>query len=234
MSSPHNRDRASGPGALTPDGCAVELYKILAPRREPEIVHAALPAGADILELGAGTGRVTHGLLALGHAVTAVDRSPEMLAEIRGATTVLAEIADLDLGRRFAGVVLGSCLFNVVDDAVRVAFLTTCARHVAGDGAVLIEAHEPALRERARRGPAGVLPGGVAVAWLEVAIDGDVVDGTLEYRYGSQAWTQSFGTRVFERPAIERELRRGGLRYVHAIDANWFVARADTGVDALP
>jgi len=55
---------------------------------EPEIVHAAVPPGASILELGAGAGRVTHPLVALGHPVVAVDESAEMLARIRGAETV--------------------------------------------------------------------------------------------------------------------------------------------------
>ena len=73
-------DRGTGPGVITPDGCAVELYRLLPPMGEPEIVHAAIPAGAAILELGAGAGRVTHALVALGHPVVAVDESAEMLA----------------------------------------------------------------------------------------------------------------------------------------------------------
>jgi hypothetical protein len=50
---------------ITPDGCAVELYALLPPGGEPEIVHGAVPEGASILELGAGTGRMTHPLLEL-------------------------------------------------------------------------------------------------------------------------------------------------------------------------
>ena len=63
----------------------MELYSLLPPMGEPEIVHAAIPAGAGILELGAGAGRVTHRLLELGHPVVAVDESAEMLARVRGA-----------------------------------------------------------------------------------------------------------------------------------------------------
>jgi hypothetical protein len=54
----------TGPGVITPDGCAVDFYALLPPMGEPGIVHAAIPAGASILELGAGAGRVTHPLLA--------------------------------------------------------------------------------------------------------------------------------------------------------------------------
>jgi hypothetical protein len=49
-------DRGSGPGVITPDGRAVELYALLPPMGEPELVHAAIPAGASILELGPGPG----------------------------------------------------------------------------------------------------------------------------------------------------------------------------------
>ena len=68
---------------------------------EPEIVHATASPGAWILELGCGTGRITHPLVALGHPVVAVDESPEMLAHVRGAETVCARIEDLALDRRF-------------------------------------------------------------------------------------------------------------------------------------
>src|SRR6266540_1015687 len=61
-----------GPGAITPDGCSVELYSALTPAQEPRIVHDAIPHGASILELGAGAGRVTHALLALGRRFDAV------------------------------------------------------------------------------------------------------------------------------------------------------------------
>jgi SAM-dependent methyltransferase len=78
-------ERGTGPGVITPDGCAVELYRVLPAMGEPEVVHAAIPAGAGILELGAGAGRVTHRLIGLGHPVVAVDESAEMLACIQGA-----------------------------------------------------------------------------------------------------------------------------------------------------
>ena len=88
--SPHGRCRAgtmgimtdrqnppgTGPGVITPDGCAVDFYARMTAMGEPEIVHDAIPAGASILELGCGAGRVTHPLVALGHPVTAVDESP--------------------------------------------------------------------------------------------------------------------------------------------------------------
>ena len=77
---------------ITPDGCAVELYARLPAWREPAVIHQAAGDGATILELGCGAGRVTHPLIKLGHELTAVDESPEMLARVRGAQTLLARI----------------------------------------------------------------------------------------------------------------------------------------------
>src|SRR5579859_7120113 len=113
----------SGPGVITPDGCAVDFYALMPDFGEPGIVHEAAGAGASILELGSGAGRVTHPLIALGHPVVAVDESPEMLAHVRGAETVCAQIQDLALGRRFDVVLLASHLISTDDTAERSAFL---------------------------------------------------------------------------------------------------------------
>jgi SAM-dependent methyltransferase len=86
----------SSPGPRAPGGSPVELYALAPPEGEPEIVHAAVPSGAAILELGCGAGRITHRLVELGHPVVGVDQSPEMLAHVRGAETVLADIETLD------------------------------------------------------------------------------------------------------------------------------------------
>ena len=74
----------TGPGEITDDGCAVELYTLLPPFGEAEIVHAAVPEGASILELGCGTGRILKPLAELGHRVHGVDDSPGMLARVAG------------------------------------------------------------------------------------------------------------------------------------------------------
>ncbi len=124
-------NHATGPGPLTDDGCAVELYRRLVATGEPELVETEVRAGSTILELGAGAGRVTHPLLRKGYRVTAVDSSADMLAQIWGAETILAQIETLALGRTFDAVVLGSNLINTPDDRQRTALLNTCRRHVA-------------------------------------------------------------------------------------------------------
>jgi hypothetical protein len=59
----------TGPGKLTADGCAVDLYRQLPALGEAEIVHAAIHPDAAVLDLGCGTGRITHPLVELGHPV---------------------------------------------------------------------------------------------------------------------------------------------------------------------
>jgi SAM-dependent methyltransferase len=95
------RFRGSGPGSQSLDGCSVELWKLPPAGVEPSLIASAVPPRGSLLELGAGVGRITRPLLELGYRVAAVDNSSEMLAEIRGATTVLANIEDLALSTLF-------------------------------------------------------------------------------------------------------------------------------------
>jgi SAM-dependent methyltransferase len=63
-------------------------------------LDALLPDGADVLELGCGSGRAATRRLAERHRLTGVDISPEQIARARsnvpGATFVEADILDLD------------------------------------------------------------------------------------------------------------------------------------------
>ncbi len=129
----------SGPGDITPDGCAVDRYLRLPVDNEPDVIAAAVPPPATLLELGCGAGRVTRALVERGYAVTAVDESQAMLDHVEGARTVRGPIEALELGRTFDVVLLGSFLVHAGDPAVRQALLRTCRRHVAAAGAVLIQ-----------------------------------------------------------------------------------------------
>jgi hypothetical protein len=40
-----SRPLGTGPGVITPDGCAVDFYSRLTAMGEPEIVHGAIPPG---------------------------------------------------------------------------------------------------------------------------------------------------------------------------------------------
>lgn len=182
--------RGPGAGAVAPDGSPVELYRRLPGDREAAIVSAAAGPGASVLELGCGAGRVTHPLVALGHTVTAVDESPEMLACVRGAETVAGDVAALRLGRRFGAVVLASHLVNVADDDLRGRFLATCAAHVAPDGVVLVERHEPGWVRSAV--PSRRERHGVVFDLHDLAHDGDVLRAVITYEIDGRRFDQPF------------------------------------------
>ena len=218
------RSSGTGPGVIAPDGCSVEFYARMTEMGEPAIVHDAAGPGASILELGSGTGRITHPLVALGHPVVAVDESPDMLAYVRDAETVCARIEDLALGRRFDVVLLASHLINA-DTGTRTAFLAACRRHVAEHGYVIIQQHPPEWF--------------AAVADSETTRDGitfrmrdisrpapNLVSATVEYIAGDQHWTQTFTSMRLDETELAAVLADAGLgldRYL-TDDRAWFRA----------
>ncbi|MFJ8488294.1 class I SAM-dependent methyltransferase [Streptomyces sp. NPDC094038] len=215
----------TGPGAITPDGCAVELYSRLAAGAEPDVIEAAVPAGARILELGSGVGRVTHPLLERGFTVTAVDESAEMLARVRGARTIRSTIEGLDLGERFDVVMLASFLVHTGDAEVRRGMLRTCAAHVADDGCVLIQRegadyHAAVPRER-------VDPGGYTVRIVSAEPVGDGVNSVrAEYEFPDATWTQTFLARPLTREQFEEALAETGLEVAEYLTEDGMWVRA--------
>lgn len=93
-----------------------------------------------VLELGCGTGRLTHRLNDT-YTVTGVDASDEMLAIARertDATLVQADIRDLDMEQRYDAVVmLGRTFTHMTTDDDVAAALDAIAAHLH-DGGVLI------------------------------------------------------------------------------------------------
>ncbi|MFE4516658.1 class I SAM-dependent methyltransferase [Kitasatospora sp. NPDC056783] len=217
----------TGQGAITPDGCAVEVWSRLPVGDAPDVIEAAVPPGARILELGCGVGRMTHPLTDRGFSVTAVDESAEMLARVRAdVRTVCGPIEELDLGERFDVVVLASFLVHAGDPAVRRGLLETCRRHVAEDGCVLVQRegenwHRDVPRERS------IGPG----AWSRLVSATPVGDGVnsvhCEYVFPDGTWTQTFLSRPLSTEAFERALAEADLaveRYLTA-DRTWVRAR---------
>jgi SAM-dependent methyltransferase len=214
----------TGPGAITPDGCAVELYSRLPLWGEPDIITAAVPAGAHILELGCGVGRMTHPLLERGFTVTAVDESAEMLERVRGARTICGPIESLDLGEKFDVVTLASFLVHSGDVEVRRGMLDVCRSHVADDGCVLIQRegedyHTNLPRERRARAvsPAeGSGKGDPSEFTIRVVSSEPVGDGVnsvrAEYVFPDAMWTQTFLARPLTKEQFEGALAEAGLK----------------------
>jgi SAM-dependent methyltransferase len=208
--------------AIARDGSPVDLYLRLPPRGEAEIVHAAIPVGAEILELGCGVGRVTHELTRLGHPVVAVDESAEMLAHVHDAATVRSRIEELNLGRRFPCVLLMSNLVNT-ERTERLAFLAACARHVADDGIVLIERHEPEWQPQEG---AGVRLGELAVSIEDVRRDPGIVSATVRYDAGDRIWRHAFTAYILDDDELKVSLASAGLELSALLDESgrWVAA----------
>ncbi len=202
---------------VAPDGSPVELYARLPELGEGEVIASAVRAGASVLELGCGAGRITRQLVRLGFRVTAVDESAEMLAQVEDAETVQARIERLELGRRFDAALLASNLVTA-EPAQRRAFLETCRRHadlVVVEGLPLGWSPEDGERTL-----------GEVVSRLRVdRVEDGVVHGEMEYESGDDRWRHPFAMRVFADDAeLAAALAEAGLRLERRLDARWFVA----------
>jgi SAM-dependent methyltransferase len=210
--------------ATTPDGSPVEMYLHLpGAKAEAELIHGAIPEGAEILELGSGVGRVTHELVALGHPVVAVDESEEMLAHVRGAETVCSRIEELDLNRRFACVLMMSHLVNT-EASQRSALLAAAARHVAVDGVVLIERYDPAWQ------PEESDPkqhGDVLISLTDVRAGDGHFSATARYQLGDKVWLQPFTAWILDDTQLGKSLAAAGLEIARPLDGSgrWVAAR---------
>ena len=191
------------------EGSQTELYLQLTDVGESQLVHHAVASGASILELGCGTGRITRGLLELGHPVTGVDNDHEMLSHLpETATAVLSDIENLVLKVSFPVVLLASNLINNPDQVVRSKLLSTCRSHVSEEGVVVIQRYQPDL-DGWEPGD-WVERGHVAVRISRFERQGDHFSASIQYRRGDQTWTQHFSAVVLDDDTLRAELANFG------------------------
>jgi SAM-dependent methyltransferase len=115
-----------------------ELTQLLRRRRGP------------VLELAAGSGRLTLPMLALGNEVVALDLSAGMLGLLRARLATLpsrlaercliieADMSDFALGRLFDAVVLGATSVTLLDERGRAALFRAVRAHLTDDGRFLV------------------------------------------------------------------------------------------------
>jgi SAM-dependent methyltransferase len=221
------RNVGTGPGEITPDGCAVEFYSLLPPMGEPAIVHSAVRAGGSILELGCGTGRIMRPLAGLGHPMLGVDESHAMLARVRDLPTICAQIETLRLDRTFDAVLLASTMVNT-EPVGRRAFLATCGHHVGPDGVVVIQQTPPSWFDTVE--PAERVHHGIRRVVSSVQRHGPRVDVVVEYHVGDKLWTHAFGQHTISADELAADLASAGLRFDRWLtdDRAWFTARPAT------
>ncbi len=207
------------------EGSQAELYVHLADLGESQVVHGAIADGASILELGCGTGRMTRGLLELGHPVTGVDNDPEMLSHVpEAAQTVLSDIETLVLKTSYPVVLLASNLINSPDQTIRSKYLATCRRHVSQDGVVVLQRYQPDLH--GWEPGDWVERGGVAVRTASFERNRGQFSASVEYRHADRAWAHHFSAAILDDETLRAEMARVGLRMERTLDpeGTWILA----------
>jgi len=207
-------------------GSQADLYLLLPDVGESDLIHQSVPDGASILELGCGTGRMTRGLLKLGHRVTAVDNDAEMLRHVpAGAESVLNDIETLDLGALYPVVLLASNLVNNSDRIVRSNLLTTCRRHVSDSGVVILERYPPDLEgwETGKWEDRGLVE--VRISRFERQADQFSV--SIEYRQADRSWAHHFSAALLSDETLRSELATADLRFERTLDSEgaWVLAK---------
>ncbi|MBV9473405.1 MAG: methyltransferase domain-containing protein [Solirubrobacterales bacterium] len=102
--------------------------------------------GDPVLEIGAGTGRVSLELARRGHRVVALDHDPVLLAELRrragrlALSGVLADAREFELGRRFALCLVPMQTIQLLTGASGRAGFLRCARAHLERGGLLAAA----------------------------------------------------------------------------------------------
>ena len=204
--------------AVAPDGSPVELYLRVPPGATVEQIDAAIPAASSVLDLGCGVGRIGGGLVRSGHRVTGVDNSPAMLAHAqrRGLATVEAEIAGLELGRRFGVVLLLSHFVNEADDDQRTSFWAAAGRHAAARGLVVVERFTPEWVRTVE--PSITTAHGVTTDLHDIRHEGDRLHATITYRIDDRSWSQTFQSIAVDDELLERHAAPHGLVVERTLD----------------
>lgn len=106
---------------------------------------STLPAHSTVLELGCGSGRLTHQLTLAGHDLTGIDLSYEMLYSARQLTHGNERYACMDMRQlalhlRFGAIIIPYNTLNLLtsaDDIKRC--LNGCSHHLQTDGLLLLQ-----------------------------------------------------------------------------------------------
>ena len=214
---------------VAPDGSPVDVYLALPFEADLARVRAVIPPDASILDLGSGPGRLSNPLAADGHDLVAVDDSAEMLSHVVGASTVLADVWQLDLGRQFDVVLALSHLVNDRSPARRIELLKVCRRHLADTGVIVLQRFPPdwsPLEETGSIGDVGVRLFGVQ------PFNDDGFAAAVEYRLGEQTWIQRFEAAIVDDAELNALAAAAGLIVRRSLDdeGSWMLLGASRNV----
>ena len=208
---------------VAPDGSPVAFYRRLPATGEPELIHALLPPGASILDVGCGPGRIAGPLARLGHAVTGIDDGRAMIAALPASVEgVVGDARTIRLGRRFDAVLLLSHLVNEPAGGADIA--ATAAAHVAPGGIVIGETYPPGWDADTGVGRTTTL-GPAEIMLIRATRHGDLLDAEVRYGVDGRTWQQPFQARILDEGGLRALLERAGLTFHQWLERpGWFVA----------
>lgn len=194
----------------------------------------AMDQGGSVLELGAGTGRLTEALASVGHRVVAVDASSAMLKRAHSRLTGAGllengavelhqgDMRNVRLGRRFELVIAP---FNTLMHAYTLEdqdrTLATAAEHLTGDGLFAFDLYLPKL------GPSGVVRR--EREWAELKRGADLF--LVQYHEPNEQLITSdyFLDERLEGGALRRRTARLVQRYYHRFELERALRAAGLG-----
>ncbi|HKQ17466.1 MAG TPA: hypothetical protein VJS87_02885 [Solirubrobacterales bacterium] len=196
---------------------AVLVIRRRRPIGEPDAAEPGSTPGFTVLHGTNGAGRPLQSLAELGLSF------PTVVQSTHDPAVTVEQIDRLDVGQRFATVILGSHLVNGPDADVRRAWLRAAARHLDGDADLLVEHHpldwaETAADERA-------VPGG-DLGMIDVRRDPPFVSATSVFDIGGHVVRQPFTARVLSEEELAAELEATGLSVRRRLSPTWLVAGA--------
>lgn len=192
----------------------------------------------EVLELTAGTGRVTLPLARAGVKVTAVDASRDMLKVLRdkaraeglSVTVRRADIRKFDLHRRFPLVIIPfNSIAEIVDGQDRKAVLAGAKRHLKRSGRLILTAHNfhfsraSLVSKIPRKEHLDPRTGRKVIFWGDSRVDPSTHTGVSHQHYqqydasGKRLGARLFENRyhVFDREELERLIESAGFRVAH-------------------
>ena len=185
------------------------------PVGEPPDLEPGASPGYGVLRGSAGAGRALQSLAELGFRTRNVHQA------VLDADVTAAQVNEVDLGRQYVTVVLGSHLVNTPDSSLRLALLRAAARHLVGVCDVLIEHHPVDWAETAE--PTRATPG-AEVGMRDVRREPPFVSAVSVFDVGGRLVRQPFTARVLSDAELAAAIEESGLRIVRRLGPTWIHA----------
>jgi hypothetical protein len=199
---------------------AVLLLRRRRPIGEPPELEPGATPGYTTLASAAGAGRVRLALAELGISTRTLRQ-----AVLEPAVTP-SDLAALDVGRRYALVILGSHLVNTPDEPLRHALLAVARRHLVDEGDLLVEHHPIDWTETAA--PTAPTPGST-VGMEDVRVHPPFVSAVSTYDVGGRYERVPFTARVLSEAELDAALATAGLRRRRRLGPTWLLAGRPDG-----